>query len=60
MTDHHQPAVALFNQTWSLLDNKQRTAEQDETMVHVAHASRHHWGIAGTPKNHARLYMDAN
>lgn len=23
-------------------------------MVHAAHASRHHWGIAGTPKHHAR------
>ena len=54
MTDHRQLAVDLFNHTWSLLDNKNRTPEQDEEMVHAAHASRYHWGIAGTEKNNAR------
>jgi hypothetical protein len=54
MTDHRQLAVDLFNYTWTLLDHKTRTREQDEEMVHAAHASRHHWGIAGTPRNHAR------
>lgn len=54
MTDHKQLAVDLFNHTWSLLDTTNRTPEQDEEMVHSAHASRHHWGIAGTPLNHAR------
>ncbi len=54
MTDHRQLAVDLFNYTWTLLDNENRTPEQDEEMVHAAYASRHHWGIAGTDKNHAR------
>jgi len=54
MTDHRQLAVDLFNDTWSLLDNKERTNQQDEEMVHAAHASRHHWGIVGTEKNKAR------
>ncbi len=54
MTDHRQLAVELFNHTWALLDNTKRTPEQDEEMVHAAHASRYHWGIAGTKKNHAR------
>jgi len=54
MTDHRKLAVGLFNHTWTLLENKKRTPEQDEEMVHAAHASRHHWGIAGTEKNHAR------
>jgi hypothetical protein len=54
MTDHRKLAVDLFNYTWTLLDNKERTPEQDEEMVHSAHASRYHWGIAGTAKNHAR------
>lgn len=54
MTDHRQLAVDLFNHTWTLLDHKSRTLEQDEEMVHAAHASRHHWGIAGTEKNKAR------
>ncbi len=54
MTDHRQLAVDLFNHTWTLLDNKDRTNEQDDEMVHATHASRHHWGIAGTAKNKAR------
>ncbi|MBC8201535.1 MAG: hypothetical protein H8E86_05755 [Planctomycetes bacterium] len=54
MTDHRQLAVDLFNHTWTLLDNKNRTIEQDDEMVHAAHASRHHWGIAGTAKHRAR------
>jgi len=54
MTDHRKLAVDLFNQTWTLLDDKTRTPEQDEEMVHAAHASRYHWSIAGTVKNHAR------
>ena len=54
MTDHRQLAVDLFNHTWTLLDNNERTEEQNEEMVHAAHASRHHWGIAGTEKNKAR------
>lgn len=54
MTDHRKLAVDLFSYTWTLLENKERTPEQDEEMVHSAHASRHHWGIAGTEKNKAR------
>ena len=54
MTEHRQLAVDLFNHTWTLLDTENRTPEQDEEMVHAAHASRHHWGIAGTEKNKAR------
>lgn len=54
MTDHRQLAVDLFNHTWTLLNTEDRTPEQNEEMVHSAHASRHHWGIAGTSLNHAR------
>ncbi|MBC8523204.1 hypothetical protein H8D29_04695 [PVC group bacterium] len=54
MTDHRQLAVDLFNHTWALLENTDRSSEQDEEMVHAAHASRHHWSIAGTTKDHAR------
>ncbi|MDP7009722.1 MAG: hypothetical protein QGI78_09150 [Phycisphaerales bacterium] len=54
MTDHRQLAVDFFNHTWTLLDEQNRTPEQDKEMVHVAHASRYHWSIAGTVKNHAR------
>jgi hypothetical protein len=47
-------AVDLFNYTWSLLDKKKRTREQDDAMLHAAHASRHHWGQVGKPVNLVR------
>ena len=37
-------AVGLFNYTWTLLENPDRTPEQDDEMLHAAHASRYHWG----------------
>lgn len=46
-----QQAVDLFNETWSLLDTDDRTPEQDERMIHAAHASRVHWEAAGTVEN---------
>jgi hypothetical protein len=47
--EHRKFAVSLFNLTWSLLDKKDRTIEEDDKMVHAAHASRYHWGEIGTP-----------
>lgn len=46
---HEKFAEALFNLTWDLLDKAERTAEEDDKMVHAAHASRFHWGEVGTP-----------
>jgi len=37
-------AVGLFNRVWQLLETADRTQEQDDEMVHAAHASRYHWG----------------
>jgi hypothetical protein len=47
-------AAGLFNHTWDLLERSGRTAEQDEEMVHAAHASRHHWGRVGAALNLVR------
>jgi hypothetical protein len=47
-------AVDLFNHVWTLLENPNRTPEQDDEMVHAAHASRYHWGEVGEPVNLAR------
>jgi hypothetical protein len=44
-------AKDLFNGTWALLDTKDRTPEQDLRMLHMAHASRYHWGEVGTAEN---------
>ena len=49
-------AAELFNRTWALLETTDRTPEQDDEMLHCAHASRYHWGELAdvTPSNLAR------
>ena len=47
-------AVDLFNYVWELLDKADRTKEENDTMVHAAHASRFLWGQVGTAVNLAR------
>src|SRR5215207_7567297 len=32
----------------------ERTPEQDDELIHTAHASRHHWALVGTAANLAR------
>jgi DNA-binding transcriptional MerR regulator len=51
-----QLAKELFNHTWTLLEKAQRTAAEDDEMIHSAHASRYHWGEVGVgePVNLAR------
>ncbi len=51
---HRQFAVDLFNMVWDLLDKPQRTPQENDTMLHAAHASRYHWEKAGTALNLAR------
>jgi len=45
---HRTFATSLFNLTWDLLGKADRTREDDDRMVHAAHASRFHWGEIGT------------
>ena len=52
MTDHRQLGVDLFNHVWALLELPERTREQDDELVHAAHASRHHWAHAGAGPEH--------
>ena len=47
-------AVDLFNHAWTLLRMPERTPEQDDELIHAAHASRHHWAEVGTAANLAR------
>ncbi|HYN68374.1 MAG TPA: hypothetical protein VES93_15945 [Ornithinibacter sp.] len=49
LSDERRLAVELFNHTWDLIAVPRRTAEQDDAMIHAAHASRWHWGNAGGP-----------
>ncbi|MEV8098021.1 MerR family transcriptional regulator [Kitasatospora sp. NPDC085879] len=47
-------AVELFNGVWRLLEKEDRSVEEDDRMLHMAHASRHHWGQVGQPVNLSR------
>lgn len=46
---HRKFAADLFNLTWDLLDKAERSVEENDRMLHAAHASRYHWGEIGTP-----------
>ncbi|MHC8514934.1 hypothetical protein [Sporosarcina sp. ITBMC105] len=40
---HKQLAVNCFNQTWDLLDKRNRTQAEKEQMIHLCHTSFWHW-----------------
>lgn len=50
---HRWFAVECNNRAWDLLEN-QRTPEQNIELLHVAHASAHHWAMGGDQLNRAR------
>jgi hypothetical protein len=50
---HRRTAARCFNETWDYLERKERTEQDDQKMLQLAHASRYHWGIVGTPRNKA-------
>jgi hypothetical protein len=56
VTDHRQLGVDAFNHVWGLLEKPDRTREDDDEMLHEAHASTYHWLRAPEcrPQNRAR------
>jgi hypothetical protein len=42
--DHRRLAVDLYNATWELLEQTDRSPEDDDEMLARAHASMYHWG----------------
>jgi len=43
---HRKMAAQLFNKTWDLIDKGDtRTSDENDDMIHSAHASRYHWGV---------------
>ncbi len=52
-SDERSLAAALFNEVWTLLAQENRTPTDDDRMVHMAHASRFHWGNVGTDQHRA-------
>lgn len=47
-------AVEFHSKTWDLLDQPERSAQDNERMVDYAHASLAHWRTAGGVKHHQR------
>jgi hypothetical protein len=52
VSEQRQHGVDLFNEVWRLVESR----EDDDRMLHAAHASRYHWGEAPecSPENLAR------
>lgn len=48
---HRLFSSELFNSTWSLLDMKTRTPDEDAMMINMAHASLYHWKMCGNAEN---------
>ena len=48
VTDQKLLAAQLFNETWRLMEQEERTGQDDDRMIHTAHASRYHWGQVPT------------
>ncbi len=62
---HRKTAAKSFNSAWDYLEKKRRSREEDRQMLLLAHASRYHWGLIGTPRNRmvgewqiSRVYAD--
>ncbi len=53
-TTQRQLAAGLYNYTWTLLEQEDRSADDVDRMIHAAHASRLHWDAIGLPANRAR------
>ncbi|HXH20235.1 MAG TPA: hypothetical protein VNJ07_14255 [Chitinophagales bacterium] len=51
---HRKFAADCFNKIWPLLEKKDRTSDDNELLVHLAHASLYHWLQAGAPVNEQR------
>jgi DNA-binding transcriptional MerR regulator len=47
-------AADCFNSTWTLIEKEGRTREDDDAMIHGAHASAYLWRDIGTAANRAR------
>lgn len=50
---HRQMAVDMFNRTWELLGEPNRTPSQDREMLGAALGSHYHWSRVGDEKNFA-------
>lgn len=55
--EHRRLGVELYNGTWELIERQDRTPDEDDEMLHRAHASAYHWLQAPhTAANRARSH----
>ena len=52
--DHKALAISLNQRTWALLEKEERTEQESDELIHVAHASLWHWLQAGGPVQQQR------
>ncbi|WP_017379415.1 hypothetical protein [Paenisporosarcina sp. TG-14] len=57
---HRKWAVQLFNETWDLIEKKERTSDEDSQMLEKAYASLYHWRQIGKKLNLARGYWQVS
>lgn len=50
---HREMAGMLFNRTWALLDEPNRTPAESREMLGAALGSHYHWSLVGDEKNFA-------
>jgi tetratricopeptide (TPR) repeat protein len=50
---HRKIAAECFNRTWDYLKQENRSPDEDQMMLNLAHASRYHWSVIGKPSNFA-------
>jgi hypothetical protein len=50
-------AIECNNRAWRLAEAQRRTGDEDEEMLHSAHAAALHWGRVGTELHKARATM---
>lgn len=51
---HKQFAIELFNDTWDMLEQNDRSEADDVRMIHMAHTSLYHWSYVGEAINMVR------
>jgi hypothetical protein len=55
--EHRRLGVELYNGTWELIERQDRTPDEDDEMLHRAHASAYHWlQTPHTAANRARSH----
>jgi len=50
---HRKIAADCFNKAWDYLDMTTRSPDEEREMLLLAHVSKYHWGLVGTPVNMA-------